>query len=226
MRVDILTLFPDAFKGLLEHSIISRAQKKQILTLNIVNIRDFATDKHQSVDDTPFGGGAGMVMRVDVLHNALQSTIKSANPGSKPHVVLLTSSGQKYNQQLAQELSNEGWLILVCGHYEGIDERFNKYVDQEISIGDYVLTGGEIPAAVLVDSVTRLIPGVIEAESLQSESFNNSSLEYPQYTKPQVYDGEGVPEILLSGDHAKIKAWREQESLEKTKRVRPDLLSD
>lgn len=223
MKFDILTLFPEMFEPL-KTSVIGKAVQKEQITINLVNIRDFSKDKHKKVDDTPYGGGAGMVMKPDVVYSAYQSVEKQSQ---KAKVIYMSPQGKTLNQQKVEELSKESHLIILCGHYEGIDQRvLDKIVDEEISIGDYVLTGGEIPAMVLIDSVSRYVEGVLNQESIQEESFSNGMLEYPQYTRPEVFEGESVPEILLSGHHEKIDRWRKQKSLEITKRKRPDLLKN
>jgi len=229
MRIDILALFPNMFEGPFSESIIKRAQGKGFLTIHIHNIRDYASDKHKTVDDTPYGGGTGMIMRVDIIDKALRD-IQLKVRNKKLKTILLTPQGNVFNQKIAQKLSKFDSLILICGHYEGFDERIRKLVDMEISIGDYILTGGEIPAAVLVDSIARLIPGVLgKEESLVDESFsrinNQVTLEYPQYTRPEIYNGLKVPKILLSGNHQKIRQWRQKEAIKRTKKRRPDLLS-
>jgi tRNA (guanine37-N1)-methyltransferase len=205
MTIDILTLFPPMFAGPFDYSIVKRAREQKNIQINIHDLRDWATDKYKSVDDRPYGGGAGMVMRVDILHKAIME-LKKENTT----VIILDAGGKKFSQEKAVELSHKDHLILICGHYEGIDHRIHEhYVDEIISIGDYVLSGGEIPSMVLVDSITRLIPGVLGNEqSLLEESHNNGAVEYPQYTRPEEYNGIKVPEILLSGDHKKIDAWR------------------
>lgn len=222
MKISILTLFPEMFFPILSASILGRAAKKGIVKYEIVNIRDFGEGVHKTVDDRPYGGGAGMVLRADILTKALQS-VKTKD--SK--VVLLSASGDVFKQKTAQVLSEGYHLILVCGHYEGVDQRFiEDYVDKEISIGDYVLTGGELPAMVVIDAVVRLIPKVLEKEeATQNESFQDGLLEYPQYTRPENFEGEKVPPVLLSGNHKEIEKWRREKSLEKTKKIRPDLLS-
>lgn len=230
MIIDILTLFPNMFKGPFSESIIKRAIEKGLVSINIYNLRNWASDKHKTVDDKPYGGGAGMVMRVDVIDRALQD-IKTRRQKAK--VILLTPSGKLFNQKKALSLSRFSNLIFICGHYEGFDARVEKLVDEEISIGDYVLTGGELPAMVMIDTVVRLIPGVLgKEESLQEESFSklkieNSKienlLEYPQYTRPKEYSGIRVPKILLSGNHEKVAKWRLKKAIEKTKRVRPKI---
>lgn len=220
MEIDVLTLFPEMFSSLNE-SIIGRAIEKNLIEINLTNIRDFSKDKHKKVDDTPYGGGAGMVMMPTVVYDAYSSIQNKENA----KVIYLSPKGNVLNQQKVLELSKYEHLILLCGHYEGIDQRvLDEIVDEEISIGDYVLTGGEIPAMVLVDSVSRYIQGVLKQESTKEESFTNNLLEYPQYTRPEEFHGKNVPEVLLSGHHENIKKWREQKSLEITKNKRPDLL--
>ena len=203
IQIDILTLFPQMFVGPFDFSIIKRAQDKQILGIKILDIRDWAADKYKSVDDRPYGGGAGMIMRVDIIDRAVAAM-------GKGKVILLDASGEKFTQKKAVDLSKEEHLILICGHYEGVDHRVHEYIaDEVISVGDYVLSGGEIPAMVMVDTIVRLLPGVLgNEESLLEESHNERGVEYPQYTRPEEYKGWKVPEILLSGDHAKIKKWR------------------
>ena len=219
MKFDILTLFPEMFEGI-KQSIIGKAIDKHLIEINTINIRDFSKDKHKKVDDTPYGGGAGMVMRPDVVYDAY-SSIKSDNA----KVIYLSPKGKTLNQEKVKELANENHIILLCGHYEGIDQRvLDEIVDEEISIGDYVLTGGEIPAMVLIDSVSRYIDGVITKESVEEESFSNGLLEYPQYTRPETFLDKKVPEVLLSGHHKNIRKWREEKSLEITRHNRPDLL--
>ena len=217
MKISIITLFPQVFDPILNSSILKRAQKKGKITFELINLRDFGEGKHQVVDGRPYGGGAGMVLRVDILAKALP----------KGHIILTSASGKPYKQEDARRLSKLKNIVIVCGHYEGVDQRFiDKYVDEEISIGDYVLTGGEIPAMVLVDSITRLIPGVLEKpEAIINESFTENLLEGPQYTRPEEFEGQKVPEILLSGNHGEIDKWRKQKSLEKTKKLRPDLFT-
>lgn len=221
MRFDILTLFPEMF-DIIKTSIIGRAEKKDLVSINTINIRDFSKDKHKKVDDTVYGGGAGMLIKPDVVFDSYKS-VKTDN--SK--VIYLTPQGQTLNHKKVVELSKEEHLILLCGHYEGIDQRvIDKIVDEEISIGDYVLTGGELPAMVLIDSVSRYIEGVISEDSTCEESFSNGLLEYPQYTRPEVFEGERVPEILLSGHHENIEKWRKEQSLEITRKKRPELLEN
>ena len=220
MKFDVLTLFPEMFHSLNE-SIIGRAKEKGLIEINLINIRDFSKDKHKKVDDTPYGGGAGMVIKPDVVYDAYASVKEE-----KAKVIYLTPQGKILNQQKVKELSKENHLILLCGHYEGIDQRvLDEIVDEEISIGDYVLTGGELPAMVLIDSVSRYVKGVLNEDSTQEESFSNNLLEYPQYTRPEEFRGKKVPEVLISGHHGHIKKWREEKSLEVTKKKRPDLLN-
>ncbi|NLX62094.1 MAG: tRNA (guanosine(37)-N1)-methyltransferase TrmD [Tissierellia bacterium] len=221
MKIDILTLFPEFFKVLTDFSIIGRALEKGLFSFNTINIRDFSKDKHKRVDDYPFGGGPGMVMKPEPIYDALMS-VKSNNS----FVIYLSPQGRLYNQEIAKDLANKKHLILICGHYEGIDNRIvENYVDMELSIGDYVLTGGEIPAMVVVDSIVRLLPGVLSSEeSYMYESHYNGLLEYPQYTRPREFKGLKVPEVLLSGDHEKISKWRKYQSLKNTYIKRPDLL--
>lgn len=221
MKIDILTLFPDMFEGFKKESIVKRAMEEKKVEINTINFRDFAKNKHKKVDDTPYGGGSGMVLMCQPIFDAVDS-IKT----DKSKVILLTPQGATYNQEKAYELSKEEHLIFICGHYEGFDERIRTICDEEISIGDYVLTGGEIPSMVLTDSIVRLIPGVIEEESHQKDSFNNNLLDYPTYTKPRNYKGMKVPEVLLSGDHKKIEKWRSDEQLKVTNEKRPDLLKN
>ena len=220
MIIDVLTLFPEMFESL-NHSIIKRAQDDGIVTINVTNIRDFACAPHYKCDDEPYGGGAGMVMLCDPLFKAIDSVIK---PNSK--VYYMSPRGKVFNQALAKDMSTLDHIVLLCGHYEGIDQRVIDYYNiEELSIGDYVLTGGELPAMVIIDTVARLIPNVITSESLDSESFSNNLLEYDQYTRPAEYKGMKVPEILLSGHHANIEKWRQQNSLDNTRKNRPDLLN-
>lgn len=224
MRIDVLTLFPEAFGGPLDVSIIQRARDDGLLDLRLHQVREFATDRHRSVDDYPFGGGQGMVMRVDVLDRALASVrAEAAEPGL---VVFLSPQGERLTDALVRELAREPRLILVCGRYEGVDERFVEHrVDREVSIGDYILTGGELPAMVLIDAVTRHVPGALGDEaSPEEESFAEGLLEHPQYTRPAEYNGWTVPDVLLSGHHAKIEKWKQEQRLARTRERRPDLL--
>ena len=220
MKFDILTLFPEMFEPI-KQSVIGRAEKQSLLEINLINIRDFSKDKHKKVDDTVYGGGAGMLIKPDVVYDAYKS-VKS----EKSKVIYLTPQGQKLSQNKVEELAkNEKHLILLCGHYEGIDNRvIDKIVDEEISIGDYVLTGGEIPAMVLIDSVSRYIDGVLTENSIQEESFSNGLLEYPQYTRPEEFEGVKVPEVLQSGHHENINKWRRKEAIKTTYIKRPELL--
>ena len=221
MQFDVLTLFPEMFEPI-KQSIIGKAEEKKLIDINLINIRDFSKDKHKKVDDTPYGGGAGMVMRADVVYDAYES-IKDENA----KVIYLSPQGKVLNQQKVEQLSKEEHLILLCGHYEGIDQRvINKIVDEEISIGDYVLTGGEIPAMVLIDSVSRYVDGVLSEDSTSEESFSQGILEYPQYTRPETFEDEKVPEILLSGHHQNINKWRREQALKNTYLKRPELLEN
>ena len=219
MKFSVLTLFPEMFTPLKE-SIIGKAVEDKKIELNLINIRDFSKDKHKKVDDTPYGGGAGMVMKADVVYDAYQSVRKE-----EAKVIFLSPQGKTLNQDKVKKLAKEKHLILLCGHYEGIDQRvIDEIVDEEISIGDYVLTGGELPAMVLIDSVSRYVDGVLSEESIKEESFTNNLLEYPQYTRPEIFHGIKVPEVLLSGHHENIKKWREEQSLKNTLQKRPNLL--
>lgn len=219
MRFSVLTLFPEMFSAL-DESIIGRAKENKLIDIELINIRDFSKDKHKKVDDTPYGGGAGMVMRPDIVYDAYKS-IKD----EKAKVIYLSPQGKVFNQSKVQELSKENHIILLCGHYEGIDQRvIDEIVDEEISIGDYVLTGGELPAMVLIDSISRYVEGVLSKESIEEESFSDGLLEYPQYTRPEIFLGKEVPEILKSGHHENINKWRKEKSLEITRVKRPDLI--
>ena len=221
MKFDVLTLFPEMFEPL-KQSIIKRAVEKNLIDINLINIRDFSEDKHNKVDDTPYGGGAGMLMKPDVVDRAYNS-IKSENA----KVIYLTPQGKTLNQRIVRDLSKQEHLILLCGHYEGIDQRvLDKIVDEEISIGDYVLTGGELPAMVLIDSVSRYVDGVLSDESTDEESFSNGLLEYPQYTRPEIFDNVKVPDVLISGHHENIRKWRRERSLENTFKKRPEMLEN
>ncbi len=220
MKIDILTLFPEMFSAMRE-SIVGRAQKAGKIEINIVNIRDYTEDKHLKCDDYPFGGGAGMVM----MAQPIGSAIEALDPAHKARRIYMSPKGQVFRQQKVFELLAYEHLILLCGHYEGVDQRaLDLFIDEEISIGDYVLTGGELPAMVVADCVSRYVDGVISNSSLVDESFSENLLEYPQYTRPQEYRGLAVPEILRSGDHAKIDAWRREQAIAITKKNRPDLL--
>lgn len=220
MKIDILTLFPNMFEGVFSSSIIKRAIENKLVDIKLHNFRDYTDDPHNKVDDTPYGGGAGMVLMAQPIYDCVESL-----KDDDSFVILLTPSGVPYKQKIAYDLSKKKHLIIICGHYEGFDERIRALADLEISIGDYVLTGGEIPAMVLTDSITRLIPGVINEQSHIEDSFNeNYLLDYPTYTKPRNFRGMEVPEVLISGDHKKIDEYRYQESLKITKELRPDLL--
>ena len=222
MRFDVLTLFPEMFDAV-KTSIVGRAMNNNLIELNLINFREFSTDKQKHVDDCPYGGGAGMVIKPEPVYDAYQSIVKDLD--YKPKVIYMSPQGKVLTQQIARDLSKENHLILLCGHYEGIDQRvLDEIVDEEISIGDYVLTGGELPAMVLIDSVSRNVEGVIKAESVEDESFSEGYLEYPQYTRPEEFMGRRVPDVLLSGHHANIEKWRREQSIEITRRKRPDLL--
>ena len=219
MKFDVLTLFPEMFVSM-EQSIIGRAMKNQLLEINLTNIRDFSKDKHKKVDDTPYGGGAGMLMKPDVVWDAWNS-VKT----NKSKTIYMSPKGKTLTQKKVESLAKEEHLIILCGHYEGIDQRvIDKIVDEEISIGDYVLTGGELPAMVLIESVSRYVNGVLKQGSTFEESFSNDLLEYPQYTRPEEFLGEKVPEVLISGNHQNIDRWRRNKSLEETFKKRPELL--
>ena len=242
MTISVLTLFPEMFKGPFSHSIIKNAIGKKLLRLNFVNIRDFGIGKHKTVDDRPYGGGKGMMLRVDVLLDALESAktnfkkkakskparLANESVAGRQKIVLLDPQGAIYNQKKAQEFSSLDHLILICGHYEGFDARIKEFIDEEISVGDYILTGGEIPAMAIIDSVVRLKHGVLPQNAADIESFSNRDgslfLEYPQYTRPENFKNLKVPKILLSGNHKKVKEWREKQSIKITKKKRPDLL--
>lgn len=237
MRIDIITLFPEFFESFVQHSIVGRAVKNNKLEIVTHNLRDYADDKYKSVDDHPYGGGPGMVLRFDVLLKALtavKTILKPALPAGRSQMtnsqiktILLTPQGEVYNQRTACRLRQVDNLILICGHYEGFDERIREYCDLEISVGDYVLTGGEVPAMVIVDSVVRLLPGVLgDDQSSHDESHTDCLLEYPQYTRPEEYEGEKVPEILMNGNHAAIDKWRREQAIDRTKTKRPDLIKN
>ncbi|MBS4217772.1 tRNA (guanosine(37)-N1)-methyltransferase TrmD [Bacillus sp. FJAT-49711] len=224
MKIDILTLFPEMFSGVFGSSILKKAAEKKAVSYNVVNFREFSNDKHKTVDDYPYGGGAGMVLKPQPIFDAVDYLKKDRNVD--PRIILLCPQGETYTQKKAEELAKEDHLIFICGHYEGYDERIREYlVSDEISIGDYVLTGGELGAMVVIDSVVRLLPGVLGNEdSPIYDSFSSGLLEHPHYTRPAEYKGMKVPDILLSGNHKKIYEWREAESLKRTKNRRPDLL--
>ncbi len=224
MKISIITLFPDMISGFIKESILKRAIDKGLVEIELINLRDFAQDKYKTVDDKPYGGGAGMVLRVDVLKDAISYALK--NKQNKTKIILTSAKGKTYSQKKAIEYLKLNHIVIIAGHYEGVDERVLEYVDEEVSLGDFVLTGGEIAAASIVDSVVRLIPGVLKkSEAIQEESFSKTyPLEYPQYTKPFEFKGHKVPDVLLSGNHKKIKEWRLNKSKELTKKLRPDLL--
>ncbi|MBU0682939.1 MAG: tRNA (guanosine(37)-N1)-methyltransferase TrmD [Candidatus Omnitrophica bacterium] len=225
MKIDILTLFPEMFKGVFEESMIKIAKEKSLVKIDIHNLRQWTSDKHKTADDKPYGGGPGMVMKVEPVDKALEELTKSVK--TKPIVVLLTPQGQRFSQTEAKTFAEYAHIILVCGHYEGFDERIRKLVNAEFSIGDYILTCGEIPAMVFCDAIIRLIPGVLgDANCLIDESFENNILEYPQYTRPADYKGMKVPEVLLCGDPKKINAWQKEQATIRTKIRRPDLLDN
>jgi len=227
MRIDIITIFPRMFEPVLNQSMIKRAQAAGKVKICVHNLRDYTLDKHHKVDDRPFGGGSGMVMNAEPIFRAVERIKKSVKSRKKPEVILLCPQGEGLTQKLSNSLSRKKHLILICGRYEGVDERVRQYlVDREISIGDYVLTGGELPAMVLVDSITRLIPGVLgDKNSLNFESFVGNLLEYPQYTRPANFRRMCVPGILLTGNHEKIQDWRKKEAVKRTRKRRPDLFS-
>lgn len=221
MKIDILTLFPEMFDGFINTSIIKRAIEKEKVTINLINFRDYSPLNNKQVDDTPYGGGSGMILRCEPIFECLDSL-----DTSDAYIILLSPEGTKYKQSVAKRLLEHKHLIIICGHYEGYDERIKTRVDEVISIGDYILTGGEIPAMAITDSITRLIPGVITNKSLLDESFNDSLLDYPTYTKPAEYRGLKVPDVLMSGNHQKINEYRATSRIEKTKALRPDLMED
>ena len=221
IRFDCLTLFPEMFNGILDDSILKRAINNNLISVNLHDFREFSTLKHKNVDDTPYGGGAGMVLMIPPIYDCLVSI----EGYKKAHKILLTPQGRTYNQSVAKELAKMEHIILICGHYEGFDERIRSLVDEEISIGDYILTGGEVPAMAIIDSVSRLIPGVLHnLESAPTDSFENDLLEFPQYTKPYEFMGMKVPDVLLSGNHKEIENFRKEESLKRTRERRGDLL--
>jgi len=227
MEVDILTIFPGMFSGVMSESILGRAQSKGILTVRVHDIRDFALGKHRIVDDYPFGGGPGMVMKPEPIAAAIEHALTCRESGAKgeSRVVLTTPAGRRFTQSLAREYAECEHLVILCGHYEGIDERVSTLVSDEVSVGDYVLTGGEIPAMVIVDATARLLPGALgDATSAAEDSFWDGLLDYPHYTRPRQWRGLEVPDVLISGDHERIRRWRRERSLERTRRRRPDLL--
>ena len=222
MLIELLTLFPDFFASPLSQSMLSRAQSQGAVEFRILNLRDFTLDRHRVVDDRPFGGGPGMVLKIEPLVRAIRA-VKEQDP--EVRVILLSPQGPLFNQDKARELAELKHLLLICGHYEGVDDRLRFYLDGELSIGDYILTGGEIPALVVVDALTRLLPGVLGGEgAVDEESFQTGLLEYPHYTRPREFEGHEAPEILLSGDHQRVAQWRRREALRRTKYMRPDLL--
>ena len=223
MKITILTLFPKMFSGPFDYSIVKKAREKQLVEINFVDIRDFGLGKHKIVDDKPYGGGQGMILRVDVLKKAIDLVVDKKLRKNEQKIVLLSPSGRTYTQKTAGDFSKLKHLILICGHYEGVDERIKKFINLEISIGNYVLTGGEIPAMVIVDSVVRLLKGVLKAAVVENESFsqNSSALEYPQYTRPEAFENIKVPTILTSGNHQKIAEWNKNESFKRSKKATP-----
>lgn len=223
MIIQILTLFPEMFQGPFQNSILKRAQEQKLVEFRLINFRDFTTDKHRMVDDIPYGGGSGMVLKPEPIYRGLQFA-KETNPS--PKVILLTPQGKTFKQQNAEQLANEEHLVFICGHYEGFDERIRSWVDLELSIGDFVLTGGELAAMVISDAIVRLIPGVLgSGDSAVNDSFSQNLLDYPQYTRPVEFEGMIVPEVLSSGHHAKIEAWRREQAILRTALRRPDLLT-
>jgi tRNA (guanine37-N1)-methyltransferase len=231
MKIDILTIFPQMFEGPLTCSLLEKARNKKILDINCTDIRSFSKDKHKSVDDRPFGGGPGMLLKPEPIYDALhhlgvrKRNHLYKNPYKKPYVIYMSPQGNLLNSKKVKDLSKYEHLVILCGHYEGVDERVISWVDEEISIGDYVLTGGEIPAMVLIDSVARMLPGVVkDKNSVEQDSFYNGYLDYPHYTRPAKFKNMKVPEVLLSGNHLEIEKWRAKQSIERTKARRPDLL--
>lgn len=224
MKIDVLTLFPEMFAGVFNHSILKKAQEKKIVSINLVNFREYSDDKHQTVDDYPYGGGAGMVLKPQPIFDCVEA-LRKESKSTDPSVILVCPQGELYTQKKAEQLAKKEHLIFICGHYEGYDERIRSLATEEISIGDYVLTGGELAAMVIIDSVVRLLPGVLgNEESHKQDSFSTGLLEHPHYTRPQNFRGMKVPDVLLSGNHEKIAEWREKESLRRTWERRPDLL--
>lgn len=224
MRIDVLTLFPNMFEGPMTDSIIGKAADKEIVTITTTNFREFADNKHKTVDDYPFGGGAGMLLKAQPIVDAI-GNIETNYPETKKRVILMDPAGKKYDQALAEELAQEEHLVFICGHYEGYDERIKEFITDEISIGDFILTGGELSAMVIIDSVVRLLPETLgNTLSSQTDSFSTGLLEHPQYTRPRDFRGMEVPDVLVSGNHAKIEEWQDKESLRKTWDRRPDLL--
>lgn len=231
MKISILTLFPEMFVGPFDHSILKRTQQKDLLIIEYINIRDFGIGKHKIVDDTPYGGGVGMVMRVDVIDKAIdQAKCDQSKSACTERILLMDPRGETFSQKKAKTFASYDHLIIVCGHYEGVDERVNNFIDETLSIGDYVLTGGELPSMVIVDAITRLLPGAITAHATDTESFSLHSekgeqlLEHPHYTRPETYKKNAVPKVLLSGNHKEIIKWRNEQSEKRTTKHRPDLL--
>jgi len=232
MKIDVVTLFPKTLKDIFTISILKIAQEKKLIEINVLDLRKFGKGKRKVVDDRPFGGGTGMILRVDVLVDALKFLTKDSRERDKPFVILTDPTGTTFNQKLAKKLSKKKWLVIFCGHYEGVDERFKKWVDISISIGDYILTGGELPAAVIVDATSRLVTNVLKREATATETFSEIKvgkekipiLEYPQYSRPRTFLNLEVPPVLISGDHKRVEEWRIREALTKTKKSRPDLL--
>ncbi|MGE5585400.1 MAG: tRNA (guanosine(37)-N1)-methyltransferase TrmD [Bacillota bacterium] len=223
MRIDVLTIFPRMFSGPLSESIVARARERGLVEIHVHDIREFARDKHRVTDDYPFGGGAGMVMKPEPIFAAIER-VMSEGPGSA-RVILMSPQGRVFTQETAVRLARERRLVLICGHYEGVDERVREaLVHEEMSIGDYVLTGGELPAMVIIDALTRLVPGVLDEDSVAAESFTSGLLDYPQYTRPREFRGMTVPEVLVSGDHEKVRLWRRKQALARTLERRPDLI--
>jgi tRNA (guanine37-N1)-methyltransferase len=223
MQIDLLTLFPEFFASPLSQSMLHRAQDQGAVAYRVVNLRDYTDDRHQVTDDRPFGGGPGMVMKIEPLVAAIRAA-RQADPQTR--VILMGPGGAVFNQAKARELAGKSHLLLICGHYEGVDDRIHFYIDEELSIGDYILTGGEIPALIVADAVTRLLPGVLGGEgATEEESFQEGLLEYPHYTRPRVFDGQEVPQVLLEGDHQRIARWRRCQALARTVTRRPDLLA-
>lgn len=224
MLIHVLTLFPELVKGPLQSSILGRAQQKHLVEIEVIDIRDFTTDKHRTADDYPFGGGAGMVMKPEPIFRAFDY-LQARYPADSIYSIFMTPQGYTFTQNKARQLAEKEHLVILCGHYEGVDERVRQaLIDEEISIGDYILTGGELPALVVIDAVVRLIPGVLgNAASAEQESFSHGTLDYPQYTRPREYRGMSVPAVLLSGNHAEIERWRREQALKRTRERRPDL---
>ena len=224
MKIDVLTLFPEMFEGPLSHSILKRAQEKEVVNISLCNFRKFGTGKHSHVDDTPYGGGAGMLLKPEPIYKAMEE-IEEKNNASKKRVILVDPAGERFTQELAQEFSTEEHLVFICGHYEGYDERIRSLATDEVSLGDYVLTGGELAAMVIMDATIRLLPGVLgNKSSAEDDSHSNGLLEHPHYTRPPEFNGMKVPEVLLSGDHKKIEEWRNEQSFIRTLTRRPDMI--